>query len=339
MAKTYFDSSNALVRKAWDEKLFRDTEKSTYWKRLMGNSAESLVYVRSQLEKESGDKITFGLRMRAAGDGVTNGGILEGNEEALAAYDASVTLNQYRHAIRIKKGIDQQRIPWDMMDEAKAAISTWAAEKIDALCFSAMFTAASKVFYREASAGAFTGTTAFSTAVSALSSSSNQKITPAFISQLKTWAKTGGNRSYTPLRPIRDEGRDVFVILIHEDAGYDLKVDSTFSQAQREAQERGKTNPLFTGALGVWDNCVIHCHESVTVGGTTHPYSYGAIMGAQALCYAWGKKPRTVIRDFDYDNELGVAADFTLGVTKPTFNSKDFGSLGFVVYRSNVSGT
>lgn len=338
MASTYFDTSNALVRKAWDEKLFRDVEKSIYFKRFMGNSPESLVYVRSMLEKEAGDKITFGLRMRLVGAGVSGSGVLEGNEEILSVYDSSVTLEQYRHAVRVKKGISQQRIPWSLMDEAKSAIQIWAAEKVDALCFSALQTAATKVFYREASAGAFTGTTAFSTAVAALSSAANQKITPGFISQLRTWAKTGGNRTYVPLRPIRDQGRDVYILLIHEDAAYDLKVDSTYAQAQRDAQERGKDNPIFTGALGVWDNVVVHAHESVTVGGTTHPYSYGTLMGAQALCFAWGVKPRTVIRDFDYDVELGVAADFTLGVTKPQFNSKDFGSLGVVVYRSNVSG-
>jgi N4-gp56 family major capsid protein len=43
----------------------------------------------------------------------------------------------------------------------------------------------------------------------------------------------------------------------------DLKNDATFAQARREADVRGKDNPIFTGALGIWDGVILHEHEYV----------------------------------------------------------------------------
>jgi hypothetical protein len=37
----------------------------------------------------------------------------------------------------------------------------------------------------------------------------------------------------------------------------------SFSSIQREAQNRGDSNPLFTGALGIYNGVVIHAHEGV----------------------------------------------------------------------------
>jgi N4-gp56 family major capsid protein len=338
MAQKTFSTSDALTKKVYDETLFRDVEKQIYFKRFMGSTQDSLVYVKSSLEKEGGDRITFPIRYRLTGTGRTEGQQLEGNEEAMSTADYSLTLGEVRHATRWKGGIDLQRIPWNVADEAKAAIATWGSEKIDAMCFAALYATANKVWYREASAGALTSTTSFATAVSALSNVANQKITPAFISQLRVLAKTGNNRAVPPLRPIRVDGKDHYVLLVSEDVGYDLKVDTTYAQAQREAMERGKDNPLFTGALGVWDNVVIHTHESVTTGGTTYPYSYGTLMGAQALCFAWGKRPRTIFKSFDYDHESGAAWEAICAAGKPVFSSADYGSLNVVLTRTNVSG-
>lgn len=339
MAKTTFDSTDALAKKVWDEELYRDVEKELFWKPWMGNNSESIVHVKTNLEKGKGDKITFGICYRLSGTGITGQGVLEGNEEALDTADYSIELEQYRHAVRIREGLDVQRIPWDVADEMKSKLKIWGAEKTDSLIFDAAFGAHNKVFYRTATSGVFASAASWAAGVSAISDYATQKITPAFISQLKTWAKTGGNRSQIPVRPIKEKGDGLYVMLVHDDALYDLKVDSTYAQANREAMERGKSNPLFTGAVGVWDNVIVKAHESVTVGGTSNPYSYGLFMGAQALAFAWGQRPKTVLKTFDYDNETGAAWVSICKAGKPAFDSKNYGSLAFIVGRTNVSGT
>ena len=344
MALTTFATNDNETKKVWDEKLFRDVEKALYFKKFMGSSAESIVHVKSQFEKEQGDRVRFALRMRLAGAGQTGSTVLEDNEEALSTHTCDLTLEQYRHAVRFRRGIDEQRAMFKIDPEARDAIKTWGEEKVDQLCFDALFDSTpSKVFYRDGTTGATSSTTTAATAKSALRAA-NSKISTNFISAVRTWAKTGGTRSgdQTPLRPIRVEGQDHYILLAHPDALYDLKIDSTYQSFVREAAERGKSNPLFTGAVAVIDGVVIHEHENCPIGtdggAGAEAWSQAALLGAQSLVFAWGRKPRTIMKDFDYENQVGYAWDMVMGVTRPEFNSKDYGSMRMYLARTNVSG-
>ncbi len=329
MAKTVFTSSNALTKKAWEEKLYRDTLKDSYFSRFMGEDAKSLVQVKTELTKTKGDNITFGIRMRLTGAGVTSGTILEGNEEKLTTYDFNVSLEQYRHGVRDNGELDRQRTVFSIDDESKAALQGWGSEKIDELCSDAIHASPTKIFY---------GGTATSTATIA----AGDKLTPALISKAKTWALGGGGRSQTPLRPIRINGKNYLILLVHGDVMYDLKQDTTFSQARREALERGKDNPIFSGAEAIWDGVVIHEHENVPIvtdwgAGANIPGSKCVLMGAQSLCFAWGKRPRVVQKTFDYDNEHGYGWGMICRVAKPVFNTKDYGSVAVYVSRTQIN--
>jgi N4-gp56 family major capsid protein len=341
MAKTSFDTSNALVKKAWEEKLFRDIEKETYFMgKFASSSGDTPVHVKTQLEKGQGDKITFGLRMRLAGAGVTGVGTLEGNEEALTTYDCSVSLQQYRHAVRDRGALDRQRAMFSIDDEAKAAIKTWGTEKIDKLCFDTLQASPTNTFYVHATNGLTRENSAATAAADAGLTLAASKLTPALISQIKTWCKTGGARAVVPIRPIRVEGEDMYVLLVHPDAMYDLKINSDFMQARREAMERGKSNPLFKNATALWDGVIIHEHENVIIGvnASSVPYCQGIFMGAQALVWAWGERGEVVQKNFDYENEHGYAYGLIAGVAKSKFNSEDFGSVAVVTARTNISG-
>jgi N4-gp56 family major capsid protein len=328
MAKTAFTTSNALTRKAWEEKLYRDTLKDSYFSRFMGEGAKSLVQVKTELTKTKGDNITFGIRMRLTGSGVTSGTILEGNEEKLTTYDFNISLEQYRHGVRDEGELDRQRAVFSIDEESRAALQGWGSEKIDELCFDALMTSPTKIFY----GGDATVTTELV---------ATDLITPAMISKIRVWAKGGGGRSQVPLRPIRINGKDYFILLVHPDVMYDLKQDTTFSQARREALERGKDNPIFSGAEAIWDGVVVHEHENVPIVTT---WGSGAIagakcafLGAQALCFAWGKRPKVVQKTFDYDNEHGYGWGMICRVKKPVFNSLDYGSIGVYVARTQIN--
>ena len=339
MAKTSIETSDALRKQAWEERLFRDTVKETYFDRFMGESAESLVQVKSQLEKDQGDKITFGLRMRLSGDGVTGTDILEGNEERLTWYDDSVTLELYRHAVRDRGALDRKRAMFSIDEESRMALKDWGVEKIDKLCFEALEASPTRVMYLDSSGNPQTTTTA-ATAKSGLHAT-NSKLTLDFLTFIKTWAKTGGNRTQTPLRPVKVDGKDYFVLLVHPDNLYDLKVLSEWKQAQREARERSETNPLFRNAEAVWNGVIVHEHENVTIatdgGGASVAWSSCTFMGQQSLCWAWGQRQKVVQKKFDYDNENGHAWGIIAKTKKPTFNSKDYGCLGVYLSRTQVS--
>jgi N4-gp56 family major capsid protein len=214
-------------------------------------------------------------------------------------------------------------------EESRAALQGWGSEKIDQLAFDAIEASPTKIFY----GGSATGTGDIT---------ATDLITPALISKVRVWCKVGGGRAQTPLRPVRVDGKTYFVMLVHPDVAYDLKQDSTYAQANREARERGKSNPLFTGALGVWDGVVIHEHENVSIvtnwgGGSNVNGAKCSFMGAQSLVWAWGKKPSVVAKNFDYENEHGYAWGMICGTNKPKFNSLDYGSVGVYVARTQIN--
>lgn len=346
MAKTYFTTSSEETKKVWEEKLYRDSVKNSFFlPKFGGSDANSIVHIKKELEGKQGDSVKFGLRMRLSGSGVTSGAQLEGNEEKLSTYMESVSLEQYRHAVRDDGALSRQRAFFSIDEESKSALQDWMTEKIDALCFDALgLTAAStvtpsKVFYKT-SAGVLASTAATAKAALTLTDS---KLTPQMISFIKSWAATGGNRSYVPLRGVKVNGREHYVMLVSPDVFYDLTQDTAFQQAIREAHVRGSENPLFKGMPdAIWDDVLIFKHENCVNasdgGGSTVNWSRCAFLGAQALAFAWGERPKVVQKNFDYENEHGYAISTICGVRAPLFNSLTYGSLGVYCARTNVSG-
>ena len=339
MAKTGFTTSNPLTKKAWDEKLHRDSVKESYFEKFMGEGSSSLCQVKNEFLKKQGDLCTFGLRMRLAGSGVTSGQQLVGNEEALVTYSDTVTLEQYRHAVRDKGRLDRQRPVFSITEESRVALKDWGSEKIDQLCFDAITASPTKVMYLDNSGNAATTGTP-GTAQAALHAT-NSKFDPTFLSYIKAGAKTGWNRTQIPLRPLKIKGKEYWVLLVHPDTLHDLKTHATYTQAQREAQSRGGDNPIFSGAVGIWDGVVIHEHENIPIakdgGGASVAWSESVFMGQQSLVWAWGQRPNTVQDSFDYENEIGTAWEMISGVTKTTFNSQDYGCVGVYMSRTSIS--
>jgi len=339
--KTTFSTSNALTKKLWEEKLFRDIEIESYFvSKFMSEDGTKPVQVQTNLEKSQGDQVTFGIVPNMTGDGVVSGQVLEGNEEGLNSYDYSILLEQYRHGTRIKGKMDVQRAMFSIPDVSRAKLKIWGAAKIDKLLVAALLASPTKILYRDGVAGAPSGTSSSATAKAALTAA-NSKLTPNFISAIKTWATTGGAGQTWKIAPVMVEGEEHYILLVPNACMYDLRIDSTFQTAMKDAQDRGKNNPLFRNATAVWDNVIIHETERMPLftdgGGASVTGGFGALMGAQALVWAWGERPNTVMKTFDYENETGWAWQMMAKAGKPVFNSKDYGSVAVCLAATNVT--
>ena len=217
---------------------------------------------------------------------------------------------------------------FSISEESRSALADRTTEKIDQECFDALAASPSKIF-RGGSAAADSNIGV------------NDKLTPTLISEIKAWAVTGGNRSQTPLRPIMIEGKRHYVLLIHPDNGFDLKENSTWQTTQQHANIRGNGNPIFMGALGIWDNVIVHEHENIpsvtNFGCGSINGSKCVFLGAQSLLWAWGKRPTVVAKKFDFDNEDAYATGMIYDVAKPVFNSLDYGSVALHVARTKIA--
>ncbi len=369
MARSTMSTSDALRMQAWEEELFRDTAINSYFLSKFASEATNgfvekgaqyesapndLIHVKTDLgakgrtKTKKGDKLTFGLVPRIdpkTNQGVTSGQTLKGKEVALTQYSYDIELERYRQAVSAGGHMDWTRSAYDMPKESRNALETWGAEKMDLLCFQALEDSPTEIFYKTSDTGptiAKTGTLA--TAKSALVAD-DSKITPAFLDWMKTWCRTGGARAggKIPPRPIMVDGKPYYVFLTHPDAQFDWGNDSTAMQAMREAEVRGKENPIFAGADYVWKGMVIHTHDFVTTGTdggseSDVAYTYGHVLGAQSLCVAFGERPSIVEETEDYEEDLFYAWRMTMKVEAPVFNSKRYGSVSTLISRTNISG-
>lgn len=342
MAKTTVGTDNALTQKAWDEQLFRDFKKDSFFDAFNGGS-KSIIHEKTDKlgNAKSGRKpatiVVFGLRMRLTSDGVEEGQTLEGNEDSLTTFDHSLTLKQYRNAVRDNGEIDRMRPMYMMDEESRSAIQDWGTEKIDALAFDAIQASPTRTF----SPLDMVPETTFAAAKTDLTSAT--LLNPQFLSKLKVYAETGGDRTIIPLRKVLIPGfGNVYVYLTHPDALYDFLQDSTYQQNLREAMPRAKNHPLFMGALGLTtDGVLLYAHENMNFGtdggGASVAFAQGVFMGQQSLVRAWGKRPRLIRKDFDYENEHGIAYSMIQRINKPVFDSEDYGSFATATTRTQIS--
>jgi N4-gp56 family major capsid protein len=153
----------------------------------------------------------------------------------------------------------------------------------------------------------------------------------------------------TPLlRPININGGKHFVMFLHPYQVYDLRTTSSTGQwldIQKAAMTGGKVseNPIFTGALGMYNNVVRHESTRVTQGvhsstGAAQTSTRRAVLcGAQAGVMGFGQGHSFKEYDwseelFDYGNQLGVKAGCIGGLKKSTYNSVDFGTITVTSY-------
>jgi len=346
MASTIFETNNALTKKAWNEKLFRESVKDSFFSLYMGEGSDKVVHVKNELTKSQGDNITFGLRVQLQGDARVGNEKLEGFEKELPLFNDSVSLEQYRQAIRRKGRLTKQRAMFAIDEEHKTALKEWGTTFIDQLCVDKILEAPTRVVYQVS--GTFTvasGGAAATTAATAMHAS-NTLITPKLISQARTYAKTGGMvngvRRFMPIKPIPIKGKSYYVLLVTEDQLNDLQNNSDMMTAHREARERDIDNPIFQSADLIYNGVCIRGYEKLpnALGGAGANVNYGkgVLLGAQSLIWAWGEKEDVLMEQFDYQNEIGWAWHMLAGCKKPKFNSEDFGSLGFYTASSNITG-
>lgn len=331
MANTTIATGDAITRKAWAHKWWIESMRETYFKNqgFIGKDPDRYpIVLLEELEKGKGDKVTYGHFRRLTGAGITGDSTLEGNEEALAHYEDDVTIDQVRNAVRLNGRMTEQRsAATNLRSAAKRQLKTWRAEKQDADVFTALSTSPTKVYY---------GGDATSTATI----ESGDYMTLALISKVKVYAKKATPRIY----PVPIKGKKYYVMVMAPDCAYDLKTqDSTWAQAQREAQTRGDENPLFKGALGVWDGVILHDHEDISVAtnwgsGANLAGAINLFLGVQAgvLAYAKGKES-WFEKEFDYNNQTGFAVGSIHGVSKTVFNSADNAVVAVETFRSNIS--
>jgi len=135
MSVTSMTSANALAVKLWSKEAFADMMKTTFFAHAIKRGT---VRRESELDRaQAGDQITLSFVGRATGLGITEGGTLEGNEEALNLQARTMQWNVVRHAFAMpnKDTIEQQRTYINFPKEARMQLAKWHGSRVDASMF------------------------------------------------------------------------------------------------------------------------------------------------------------------------------------------------------------
>lgn len=364
--------------KLWSRKLAHEVRKATYIDRFIGESADSLIQTKSDTKKSPGDRITVTLRMLLSGDGVVGDSTLENNEESLTTYTDNLVINQLRHAARSQGKMSEQRIPFKYREEAKDGLTQWWAERYDQVFFNQIcgYTPANTA-QGGATGPAYTG---MNTIIAPATSrrlwqsisgtiTADESLTSTDIMNLTVIDKAVERaKTATPMiRPIMYKGDKYYVMFLHPYQVTSLRTNTSTGQwldIQKSALTGGRLaygsgmgangmdgknvtadsiNPIFSGALGVYNGVILHEAFRVTQGvnsstGAAVANTRRAVLcGAQSCFMGFGQNTSFKEMDwneklFDYGNQLGVEAGAIFGVKKAVFNSLDFGCITVSTY-------
>jgi len=293
-----------LIPEIWARKLFMKAQALQWWQRFVGNEGSGMPIIRkTELLTEPGDTIRVNRLVDLTGTGVTGESTLVGNEEQITTQQVSVVPEWIRHGVA-STGKAKKQINNDFRQMAMTLLARWIAEKQDKDKWTAAQQTAAVGWESEAIGIVYGGD---ATSVDTIDSS--DEFTAETVR--KTVALMRGDNIHGISIPGLP-GEEYFVCMIHPYQAYSLKQDTEWITNHRDCSERGKMNPIFTGALGELDGAVIY--ESTNCGRTQNAnspavyYSRAVMIGAEAIAHGenkvltWNEQTR----DYGFEHGVGI---------------------------------
>jgi len=152
-------------------------------------------------------------------------------------------------------------------------------------------------------------------------------------------AGTDGNTQTPAIQPVKINGEDHFVCVMHPFCEYDLRTSTESGQwldiQKAAAGAEGRKSPIFKGGLGFHNDVVLHKHRNVIrfsdYGSGSNVYAArNLFLGEQAGVILFGS-PGTGLRfqwheeTQDRGNQVVITSSVIWGFKKVTFNGKDYG--------------
>ncbi len=345
MADTSYVVNDPATVKLWSKYLMAEVLKNTWAWKFVGTGDDNLIQQKTETQKGAGDTIKFFLRMQMGARGVTGDSTMEGNEEAITTYSDTLLIDQLRNAHRSNGRMSEQRVTWNIREEARMGLADWWSGRIDLAFMEQMagYTTETDVAYTGMNATVAPDSAHIKRPVSGEDSDQSISTTSTFTLSLLDKAVEVGRVASPAIRPLRIGGKPMMAAFLHDYQVTDMRTNTSTGQwldIQKSAMQGGEIsdNPIFNGALGVYNSVIIHSDNRVPngVNGSTGvavtAVRRSFVAGAQAAVVGFGQDngPNRITWDektFDYGNKLGVAAGMIWGLKKSVFNSADYGTV------------
>lgn len=366
MAITSYGINDALTVKVWSKILDHEALKYTDIGPLIGDDPNSIIHRKTELQKGPGDQITYGIRMQLSGAGFTENLLAEGNGEALSTYSDALVINELGHVVGVKSEytIDQQRVPFNLREEAKDGLADWYAKRFSVAFFNQVCGNTLQTDVR------FTGlnaTTAASTTriirQSGRASDDLLLSTDTFTVDLIDKAKEMAVSATPKIRPATFAGggsmngarqdynkvlTDRYVMYLDQYQVFDMRRNTSSGQWQDIVKavytSSRKDNPIYSGAIGEWNSVILRqtstdvLPRGISATGTAVAnVGRAVLLGGQAAMMAFGQrgsinKYRWNEELFDHKRRMEVSAWTIHGLKKTRYNSVDYGTVVVSTY-------
>lgn len=355
MSYTSFGVNDINAVKLWSKFLAKAERDSLDIAPLMGDDDNAIIHVKEETEKGNGDKVTFSLRARPSQDGFTESETAEGNAEALSFYADAIYINELgsNFGARSENTIDQQRVPFNLRQQCKNAAADWWKDRKSISFFNQVcgftpqgntkFTGMNAVSAPAGAAGLVRHIWP-STHANDESVTSGDTFALALLDHAVEAARTGNQM----VRTVMVGGQPKYVVYLSEGQVTSLRTSTTTGSWQDITKFTYSgvdvsKNPLYTGALGEYNGCILRRSQDVTRGVHSGNGSVDAdtrravLLGAQAACSAFGMKNgpskyRWNEELLDHKRKLEVSAWSIWGLKKAVFNSIDHGAVVITSY-------
>lgn len=356
MAQTNFGVNDALAVKLWAKRLEYDIIYRTDISSLIGKDANSIIHLKTETSKDSGDQVTFPLMKELTGDGFTEGEVAEGNGESLSIYSDSLVINELGHVAEIPnngRSIDAQRVPINLRQAAKVGLKGWKAKRMSEVFFNHVcgYTPETRTKFNGNNTILAPTRQIVVDATGPTVNSNDEDIAAAdkFTLQYVDYAREMAETADSPLRPLNvqgvEGGRDIsggkYVMYLHPYQVTDLRTSTDTGQwldIQKAAlsAKDDSNNPIYTDALGEYNNVILKKANHVTqgvnssTGAAIATVRRSVLLGAQACVIGYGKGGGSQSYNWneelkDHKRRLEVSMMCMYGMKKTQFDSQDFG--------------
>jgi len=340
---TRFETNDPLTRKKWARDLFKVLLPATEFSYLVGSGDSAIVQLRTELGKGEGDNIKFGIRRELTGDGRVGRDTVEGHEEKLVFKDFSMTIEELNHAVDTGGKMEEQRVPYNLMQIGKDGLADWWIDKlsdvvINTLAGNTNFTIAGKVF-AQACTDPDTGHKMTVNDVTEASLGSGDIIDLPFLDRLKQRAELPAT-DCDKIRPLMKGGKKYYRVILHNYAFDQLRVNMNLGQwgdLKRSAQE------LKIPDVEIEYNGMLITKSERMPSLYTNIYR-AVLLGKQAATWAWGgagESKSTTMSFVPYEKDakrfVMIRGGGIFGCKKVAFDSKDYGVITAAGYATALT--
>jgi N4-gp56 family major capsid protein len=338
--KTQFLTNDALTRKKWAKELFRAMLPEVEFNDLIGTDTNAHVQRKLDLAKGEGDSVTFGIRLPLTGEGVVGDDTVEGNEEKLRFRNFKATIQELNHAVDTGGKMEQQRVPYNLVEEGKMALQEWWGQRLSTylfavLCGNTGFRINSKIFADVPEAFATNRIlTVNDTAEASLGATDVADLT--FLDRMKQAAEMPTDANTYKLRK---KGK-FYRVILHTYVFDQLRTNLNAGQwgdLQRAAQKLGVENVEFE-----YNGMLVSKSERI-YSPSTGVYR-NILLGSQAAVMGWGgagDSKSTVMSFVPYTRDalryVMIRGGGILGIKKVKFDSVEFGIIAGSSYATKLS--